>query len=84
MAYGKPVIAFARGGALDTVVDGETGTLFQKQRVENLIEAVRKNSKVIFAPADIRQHAEQFSVERFQHEMLDVVKQLLRLSRLGD
>ena len=77
MAYGKPVIAFARGGALDTVIDNATGTLFQEQRAESLIEAVRKNSKVIFAPADIRQHAEQFSVERFQREMLDVIQKVI-------
>ena len=74
MAYGKPVIAFAKGGALDTVLDNVTGTLFQEQRVEPLIDAVQKNSKVTFAPADIRQHAEQFSVERFRREMLDVLK----------
>jgi glycosyltransferase involved in cell wall biosynthesis len=81
MAYGKPVIAFARGGALDTVLDNVTGTLFQEQRIDGvngLIEAVRKNSKVIVAPADIRQHAEQFSVERFQREMLEILKDTMR------
>ncbi len=69
MAYGKPVIAFAAGGALDTVIDGETGTLFHQQTVESLTEAMLKNSGVTFAPAHIRQHAEQFSTERFVAEM---------------
>jgi glycosyltransferase involved in cell wall biosynthesis len=69
MAYGKPVIAFAAGGALDTVIDGETGTLFHQQSVESLAEAMLKNSGVTFAPALIRQHAEQFSTERFVAEM---------------
>jgi glycosyltransferase involved in cell wall biosynthesis len=69
MAYGKPVIAFAAGGALDTVVDDETGTLFQEQSVESLSAAIQKNSGVTFAPVYIRQHAEQFSTERFVLEM---------------
>lgn len=69
MAYGKPVIAYAAGGALDTVNDGATGTLFHRQDVESLMEAMLKNSGVTFAPAHIRQHAEQFSIERFVAEM---------------
>jgi glycosyltransferase involved in cell wall biosynthesis len=77
MGYGKPVIAFAKGGALDTVIDGVTGTLFAEQTTASLIEAVRKNSKVIFAPSAIRQHAEQFGVERFQREMLDVIQKVI-------
>ncbi len=69
MAYGKPVIAFAAGGALDTIVDGETGTLFHEQSVESLCDAIAKNFRVTFAPVHIRQHAEQFSKERFVAEM---------------
>ena len=40
MASGRPVIAYGRGGALDTVVDGETGMLFHDQTVDGLICAV--------------------------------------------
>ena len=69
MAYGKPVIAFGRGGAMDTIIDGETGTVFHQQTVEALIDAMQKNSKVTFAPVHIRQHAQQFSTERFVAEM---------------
>lgn len=65
MAYGKPVIAFAAGGALDTVIDGETGTLFHQQTVESLMEAMQKDCGVTFAPVYIRRHAEQFSTQRF-------------------
>lgn len=42
MASGRPVIAYGRGGALDTVIDGETGLLFPDQSVEGLIEAVER------------------------------------------
>lgn len=42
MASGRPVIAFGSGGALDTVLDGQTGVLFQEQSVDALIAAVDK------------------------------------------
>ncbi|MFD2032009.1 glycosyltransferase [Ancylobacter dichloromethanicus] len=41
MASGRPVIAYGRGGALETVVHGETGWLFEEQSVEGLVAAVR-------------------------------------------
>ena len=73
MAYGKPVIAYARGGALDTVVDGVTGTLFHTQTPESLIQAIGKNSEVRFAPVDIRRHAEQFGVGQFMSKISQLV-----------
>jgi len=42
MASGRPVIAYGRGGALDTVLEGETGLLFRDQSVEALIDAVEQ------------------------------------------
>jgi glycosyltransferase involved in cell wall biosynthesis len=42
MASGRPVVAFGRGGAVETVVDGTTGTLFHAQTVEALLEAVER------------------------------------------
>jgi len=42
MASGRPVIAYARGGALDTMIDGVTGILFDNQTTEGLIEAVNR------------------------------------------
>ncbi|TMF05260.1 MAG: glycosyltransferase family 4 protein, partial [Chloroflexi bacterium] len=41
-ASGRPVIAYAGGGVLDTVIDGRTGVLFERQEVECLIAAVRR------------------------------------------
>lgn len=40
MASGRPVIAYGRGGILDTVVDGETGLFFKEQSVEALVDAI--------------------------------------------
>jgi glycosyltransferase involved in cell wall biosynthesis len=76
MAYGKPVIAFAAGGALDSVIDGRTGTLFHEQTPDALIAAVQKNCGVTFAPVEIRRHAEQFGVERFVGELTSFLSQI--------
>jgi glycosyltransferase involved in cell wall biosynthesis len=74
MACGKPVIAFSRGGALDTVIDGITGVLFDQQTIPALAGALQRFAAIRFAPDEIRAHAEQFSVERFKKEMLEVIR----------
>lgn len=67
-ACGTPVIAFAKGGALETVKDGETGILYDEQSEEAICKAVdRFEREYIPDPDLIRKHAESFSVEVF-HE----------------
>lgn len=69
MACGRPVIAFGGGGALDTVVEGETGILFQAQTTESLLHAISRLDGVRFAPDHIRMRAETFSAQRFETEL---------------
>ncbi len=68
MACGTPVIAFGRGGALDTVVDGVTGLLFEQQTCESLTAAVRRfvDHALGFDPAACRRQAERFSTAAFR------------------
>ena len=68
-AAGRPVIAFASGGALDTVVDGETGVFFGEQTPESLLDAIARFERTGFDPCAIRRHARQFSVERFTRKL---------------
>jgi glycosyltransferase involved in cell wall biosynthesis len=65
-ASGRPVIAYAGGGALETVVEGVTGTFFREQTPEALAEAVRSFDPAACEPAALRRHAERFDVARFQ------------------
>lgn len=68
MASGRPVIAYGRGGALDTVVDGRTGMLFKDQSVDGLANAVRafEESDLADAPPDVFTiHAKRFSEGAF-------------------
>jgi glycosyltransferase involved in cell wall biosynthesis len=74
-ASGRPVIAFGAGGALDTVIDGETGVLFQEQAVESLIAAVKRCDTLKFDSATIRCHAETFSMETFRHKLTSFIEE---------
>jgi len=69
-ASGLPVIAFGRGGALETVVDGTTGLFFRKQSVECLVDAIKKflSMEDRFDPQVIRKNAERFPRSRFERE----------------
>jgi glycosyltransferase involved in cell wall biosynthesis len=72
-ACGKPVIAFAAGGALDTINDGITGVLFDRQTVSSLSQAVMRLAGMTFMPDEIRAQAEKFSVARFNKELLQAL-----------
>lgn len=74
MAAGRPVIALGRGGALDTVVDGETGTLFTEQSIDGLIDAVARFEAMTFDPQALRAHARRFGMAQFRNGMLDVIR----------
>jgi glycosyltransferase involved in cell wall biosynthesis len=73
-ACGTPVIAFGKGGSLETVKKNETGLFFYEQTTDAIIEAVTLFEKQHFDYATIRKHAEQFSEERFKQEIKDFVQ----------
>jgi glycosyltransferase involved in cell wall biosynthesis len=73
MAAGVPVVAFAAGGALDTVVDGVTGVLFNEQTVESLGDALDRLSAQSFDPDKLHDHSRQFRPEEFDRRLREVV-----------
>jgi glycosyltransferase involved in cell wall biosynthesis len=76
-ACGRPVIAFGRGGALESVVDGMTGAFFFEPTAEALIATVRAFDQASYDPAAIRAHAEQFSRQRFLQQMGAFVERVI-------
>ena len=66
-AAGCPVIAYGRGGALETVVDGVTGIFFDEQSPESLMNALQRFEKIHsdFHVPDLVQNSQKFSEERF-------------------
>ena len=75
MAAGKPVIAYGRGGALETVKDGETGVFFDEQTPESVTEAVNRFEKMTFDATAIHNHAQQFSKDAFKHQFYTFLEQ---------
>jgi glycosyltransferase involved in cell wall biosynthesis len=72
-ACGRPVIALARGGALETVRDGDTGLLFGEPTPEALAGAIARLDTQAFSAARIREHAEAFSRQRHLDALKAVV-----------
>ena len=83
MAAGRPVVAFGRGGALDTIVDGKTGVLFHEQTAEALAAAVTRLEAIEarLDPAVIAAHAAQFDRRRFEARFAARVDRLLADAR---
>ncbi|MBU6229565.1 MAG: glycosyltransferase [Cyanobacteria bacterium REEB459] len=74
-AAGAPVIAYGQGGSAETVQAGQTGILFDRQTVEDLVEAVRyfEQTRSHFHAESIRNHAETFSEQRFRQHFWNFV-----------
>ena len=66
MASGRPVIAYRKGGATETIIEGQTGIFFDEQTPDSLIKAVNKFRTLQFNPEKIRTFAKQYSNERFK------------------
>lgn len=69
MAAGCPVIAYGRGGATETVIEGETGTFFTEPSVDSVVGALKRFEAMEFNVQKVRRHAEAFSNDRFKHEI---------------
>ncbi len=65
MAAGKPVVALARGGLRETVIDGVTGVLYSDPSHAGLTGALERLDGIAFDPQAIRHHAERFGRPRF-------------------
>jgi glycosyltransferase involved in cell wall biosynthesis len=76
-ACGRPVVALGRGGALETVIDGETGVLFGEPTAPALTAALERVAGMTFDSERIRRHAEQFSRERHLQQMQTVIDETL-------
>ncbi|MBU1131396.1 glycosyltransferase [Patescibacteria group bacterium] len=77
MACGRPVIAYKSGGALETVIENETGRFFIEQTWECLADTVIRFNRELdqFDPIKIKKHSENFDKEIFQQKINDFVSQ---------
>lgn len=79
MASGRPVIAFGRGGATETVIPNKTGMLFYEQTTEALMEAVQlmEERHMDFRPEELTAFAKKFDVSQFKIRMGDFIETAL-------
>ncbi len=77
MACGKPVVAFGRGGATETVEDGVSGLFFEKQTADALCDAVHRAEKVSWDRTAIRSRALAFGIPQFLDGMARCIRETL-------
>jgi len=83
MASGRPVIAYGRGGVVETVMHERTGYLFHEQTADALAAAVERMGDCNMDPAQIVAHARSFSPGRFKREMTRVVDEAIADNGVG-
>lgn len=72
-AWGVPVIAFGRGGSLETVEEGVSGLFFREQEVDPLVAALQEFERTTFDPHKVRQWVNHFNVESFSTGLKDFI-----------
>lgn len=75
-SFGVPVIAYKKGGALDTVVDKKTGIFFEKQTVNGLKKAIQQFNNLTIEPSFCIKNAKRFSKQIFRKQFLELTKNL--------
>jgi len=78
MASGRPVIAFKKGGALETVVENKTGLFFDEQTPDSLLDALTRFEKIEqeFDRDEIVRHAKKFDKQVFKDKILELIKSI--------
>lgn len=74
-ACGRPVIAYGKGGALETVLHGRTGLLFDDQTSDEIINSMEELEKMQWHPSEIRKYAEGFSRDIHKNRILSALKE---------
>lgn len=74
---GRPVIAYGKGGVLDSVIPGKTGIFFKNQTVEDLEEAILKFETMRFDKREIREHALKFDEKEFRKKIITFIEKII-------
>ena len=84
-AAATPVIAYKKGGSLETIIDNKTGILFDEQSLQSLCAAIKRfeSSQDLFDPIELTSHAERFSKKRFLQEYKSTVHNLYERYKNG-
>ena len=72
--FGKPVIAFGRGGVLETVIKGKTGEFFYPQKSQSLIDILKTFNAAAYEQKECIKNAQNFSLKEFKKRFMEFVK----------
>lgn len=75
--FGKPVIAYKKGGALETVIEGKTGLFFYPQEESALEDAVKKLLKLKLKDRDCFENALKFNKEQFKKQFIKEINNII-------
>jgi glycosyltransferase involved in cell wall biosynthesis len=75
-AAGRPVVAYAAGGATETIIDGMNGVLFREQTVDSLVAGLERLEKQSWDSAAMRRNAQRYDINVFQERLLDYLYQV--------
>jgi glycosyltransferase involved in cell wall biosynthesis len=73
LASGRPVIAYRKGGATETIIEGKTGMFFDIQTPEALAKTIKNFNSAAFNPQEIKGYAQKFSVDNFKRQMSEFI-----------
>jgi glycosyltransferase involved in cell wall biosynthesis len=76
-ASGRPCVAFGKGGALDTIIDGVTGVLFPEPTVESMKAAMLRSEAIAWDRQALRTHAEKFDRVHFAEKLVSYLEKVL-------
>ncbi len=78
MSWGKPILAYRRGGVTETIVEGKTGEFFDWQHPAVLADGIRRLRQNLpkYNPEIIRKQADKFSQERFEKEFIKLIERV--------
>jgi glycosyltransferase involved in cell wall biosynthesis len=77
MSCGRPVIAFGKGGALDTVVDGVSGIFAAEQTIDAFADAILRFESLTFHSREIAMQVKKFSFARFEAQIKEAVSEVM-------
>lgn len=76
-ACGKPVLAYAKGGVLESVIEGETGAFFEHQTVESMEKGLGNLLNMKFDPEHMNKRAQLFSTSRFKSQIMEQIEAMI-------
>lgn len=85
MSYGKPVLAFRKGGATETIIEGKTGEFFDYENSAILADCIRRfrmRPTHYYDPKFISEHVKDFSEDRFKKEIFDFVNKVAKAKQI--